>query len=162
MVQYDWGLGGGRSPWLAGVAALSVQFPDSLFQLGEFADLCDLFACYGELVSLFGRTGNFAASHWPCSPDVAPSTGDLRKYAVDFAVFQPAEALASPAAAQDLGGERAVDRAQQPQRLAVEFLDRGPRRRDAAFDAMHQEIDQPVVDLELAVGEQLDQHRRQQ
>jgi hypothetical protein len=37
-------------------------FPDSLFQLGAFADLCDLFACYGEFVFLFGRTGNFAAS----------------------------------------------------------------------------------------------------
>jgi hypothetical protein len=39
------------------------KFPDSLFQLGAFADLWELFACPGELISLFGRTGNFAASH---------------------------------------------------------------------------------------------------
>jgi hypothetical protein len=40
-------------------SGLSAAFPDSLFQLGGFADLCDLFACYHEFVSLFGRTGNF-------------------------------------------------------------------------------------------------------
>ena len=40
-----------------------VQFPDSLFQLGAFADLCELFPCCGELISVFGRTGNFAATH---------------------------------------------------------------------------------------------------
>jgi len=43
---------------------LPVQFADSLFRLDGFADLCEFFACYGELASLFGRTGNFAASHW--------------------------------------------------------------------------------------------------
>jgi len=42
---------------------LPVQFADSLFQLGAFADPGELFACCGELASLFGRTGNFAASH---------------------------------------------------------------------------------------------------
>jgi hypothetical protein len=35
------------------------EFPDSLFQLGAFADVCDLFACCGEFAFLFGRTGNF-------------------------------------------------------------------------------------------------------
>jgi len=38
------------------------KFPDCLFQLGDFADLRELFACYGDFASLFGRTGNFAAS----------------------------------------------------------------------------------------------------
>jgi hypothetical protein len=41
-----------------------VKFPDSLFQLGAFADLRELFACCGELVCLFGRTGNLRAAHW--------------------------------------------------------------------------------------------------
>jgi hypothetical protein len=40
------------------------RFPDTLFQLGEFADFRDLFACSGELISLFGRTGNSRAAHW--------------------------------------------------------------------------------------------------
>jgi hypothetical protein len=39
-----------------------VQFADSLFQLGAFADPGESFACYGETASLFGRTGNFTAS----------------------------------------------------------------------------------------------------
>jgi hypothetical protein len=42
---------------------LSVQFADSLLRLDAFADLCEFFPCYGELACLFGRTGNFAASH---------------------------------------------------------------------------------------------------
>jgi hypothetical protein len=41
-----------------------LKFPDSLFQLGAFADLHELFACCGELVCLFGRTGNLRAAHW--------------------------------------------------------------------------------------------------
>jgi hypothetical protein len=41
---------------------LSPQFPDTLFQLGAFADLRELFRCFGETGSLFGRTGNFAAN----------------------------------------------------------------------------------------------------
>jgi hypothetical protein len=59
------------------VVGLQVQFADSLFQLGAFADPGELFACYGELASLFGRTGNSAASHWHRSPGLTPSTGDL-------------------------------------------------------------------------------------
>jgi hypothetical protein len=35
-----------------------VQLPDCLFQLDDFADLRELFACCGEFISLFGRTGN--------------------------------------------------------------------------------------------------------
>ena len=42
---------------------LPVQFPDFVFQLGAFADRRELFPCCGDLVFLFGRTGNFAATH---------------------------------------------------------------------------------------------------
>ena len=48
------------------VSASGTEFPDSLFQLGEFADLCELLRCYGELVSLFGRIGNSGPSPWNC------------------------------------------------------------------------------------------------
>jgi hypothetical protein len=51
------------NPALGALPPRASQFPDSLFRLGAFADPGELFACYGDLISLFGRTGNFAASH---------------------------------------------------------------------------------------------------
>jgi hypothetical protein len=72
---------------------LPLQFPDSLFQLGEFADLCELFPCYDELVSLFGRIGNSCASPWNGWANrhrESPSRIEMEKYAVIFAVSRSA------------------------------------------------------------------------
>ena len=57
-----------EAPVLTGEVGLQkggspVQFADTLFQLGGFADPGELFACCGDLISLLGRTGNFAACH---------------------------------------------------------------------------------------------------
>jgi hypothetical protein len=38
------------------------KFPQSLFQLGAFADVWELIGCSREFVCLFGRTGNSAAN----------------------------------------------------------------------------------------------------
>src|SRR5579871_2105680 len=65
------------------------------------------------------------------------------------------------ATAQDFGGKRPVYRPLEPQRLAVEFRDGRLRRREAAFDPMHQKFDQSVVHGELAISEQLNQHGRE-
>jgi hypothetical protein len=47
-------------------AKRQLKFPDSLFQLGKFADPRELFTCCGELFCLFGRTGNSRAALWNC------------------------------------------------------------------------------------------------
>ncbi len=54
------------------------KFPQSLVQLGAFADVWELIACSHELASLFGRIGNSAAT--PCGgwPPVAPSMSDFK------------------------------------------------------------------------------------